>query len=287
MPFEVKIIEDSYFAGSRLTTLQLKYPRFIHSEFMTHRVFSRNASSSRAIPVAKMIQQVEEDPAMPIHWGKNQPGMQAKDELELEDILMAKQLWVGAASSAVQIARYMVDNFGLHKQVANRILEPYQWMSVVCTASDFQNFFELRSHVDAQPEIKLLSDMMKKALDSNEPKIFKFEDYHLPYVSQKERETFPVRDLVKFSVARCARVSYLTHDGAEPSPEKDIKLYEALVGSKPLHASPAEHQARPWDGSLSKPQWNGNFNSAWVQYRKLLEASNEDYFYQYTKGANA
>lgn len=272
MTFEVKIIEDSIFNGSRLTTFQLKYPRFIHSEFMTHRVFSRNASSSRAIPVAKMIEQVRTKPAMPVHWGKNQAGMQANEELEFSDKLMVQHCWKYAAEEASRLAEQMMVK-GAHKQVVNRILEPFQWISVVCTATDFDNFFELRSHPDAQPEIKVLSDMMKEAMDTNKPKELKDNEYHLPYVLEEERMEYSLSDCTKFSVARCARVSYLTHDGTKPVPEKDMELYIRLVGSTPLHASPAEHQARPnkqpdsgWGKALS-----GNFNSNWAQYRKFLE----------------
>lgn len=277
MAFEAKIIEDSIFEGSRLTTFQLKYPRFIHSEFMTHRVFSRNASSSRAIPVAKMIEMVRKDPAMPIHWGKNQSGMQAKEELVGESLVYTQRKWLAAAEIASDIAECMMGE-GAHKQIVNRILEPFQWISVVCTATDFDNFFELRCHEDAQPEIKYLADMMKKAMKEHEPKELEFDEYHLPYVLPEEREAFPVRDLVKFSVARCARVSYLTHDGANPSAEKDLALYNQLVGSRPLHASPAEHQARPFGGDPQGNYHHGNFNPIWMQFRKRLEADVPEMF---------
>ena len=107
MTIQAKIIEDSISStGKRITTFQLLYPRFIHAELMTHRVFSRNASSSRAIPVTKMLAMVREDPAMPIHWGRNQPGMQAKEELLLGDRYLAEVLWREAAQKAASVARY-------------------------------------------------------------------------------------------------------------------------------------------------------------------------------------
>jgi thymidylate synthase ThyX len=282
MAFEVKIIEDSLYEGSRLTTFQLKYPRFIHSEFMTHRVFSRNASSSRAIPVEKMIEQVRNDPAMPVHWGKNQSGMQAHEELTGIELARTKLDWVNAYLQAAAIAERMA-TYGAHKQVVNRILEPFQWISVVCTATDYQNFFDLRCHEDAQPEIKVLADMMKKVYDENKPEELTLTEYHLPYVSSMERSQYSKPDCVKFSVARCARVSYLTHDGQNPSPEKDITLYDRLVGSRPLHASPAEHQAKPWNPyKTSEGGWhmNGNFSTKWNQYRKFLEVDKTESFFQ-------
>ena len=148
---EAKVILDSVSpAGKRITTLQLKYHRFIHSEFMTHRAFSRNSMSSRAVPVAKMIEQVRNDPAMPVHWGKNQPGMQARDDLTGEALINAQMAWRGAAAKAADSAQLMMDN-GLAKQVANRILEPFQWMHTVVTATEWDNFFALRCHPDAQP----------------------------------------------------------------------------------------------------------------------------------------
>ena len=266
-----KVIEDSIADhGVRLTTLQLCYPRFIHAEFMTHRVFSRNASSSRAIPVAKMIEQVRNDPAMPIHWGQNQAGMQANEELRPLAREGAKQLWVQAARDAAAVAQVMAD-IGLHKQVANRILEPYQYMHVIVTATEWDNFFELRAHPDAQPEIHALALVMKHAFAESRPITLLEGQWHLPYVTRAElAEHFDNMDLLlKVSAARCARVSYLTHDGQTPSIEKDVALYERLVGGVPLHASPIEHQATPM---AEADLWSGNFRG-WMQNRKLVEAS--------------
>lgn len=274
-----KVIADSIGEDApRLTTMQLCYPRFIHAEFMTHRVFSRNASSSRAIPVAKMLKQVRENPAMPIHWGANQPGMQAKVELIDDDLNEAKAQWMLAAEAAADIAEDM-ELAGLHKQVANRILEPFQYISVIVTATEWHNFFELRDHVDAQPEIRELAIQMKKAMDESTPELLTI-GWHLPYVTKAEKVTYGITVLCKLSAARCARVSYLTHDGENPDLEKDLALYERLVGGKPLHASPIEHQAVPdslrQKGLHSKdwyvPWFHGNL-VGWKQFRKLVEQS--------------
>jgi len=300
-----KVIEDSIGPKSpRITTLELRYPRFIHAEFMTHRQFSRNASSSRAIPVERQIRAIKEDTAMPIHWGKNQKGMQAFEEndaliygdfCELDmidntfDGLTAEQAWNKARDRAIEIAEGFV-RAGYHKQVVNRLLEPFSHITVVMTSTTLDNFFGLRRHPDAQPEIKALADAMFDAVEASTPTMLQAGQWHLPYVLESERnyvqspenlvhDPIPttVDDLIKVSVARCARVSYKTHDGKAPSFDADIALYERLVGSEPLHASPAEHQATPdeqvWSENelpiWKKPYLHGNFDG-WVQFRKTL-----------------
>lgn len=277
--FEAKVIEDSInTAGVRLTTMQLRYPRFFHSEFMTHRVFSRNASSSRAIPVAKMLEQISSEPAMPIHWGQNQPGMQASTEVQ--HVGYAMDLWKHAAVAAATTAKAM-NEMGLHKQVVNRILEPFQFISVVVTATEWDNFFLLRNHADAQPEIKYLAQLMKEAMDcsvpqfryKNEAGVIDGEEWHLPYVTYKERQFYCDKPLLlaKISSARCARVSYLTHEGKEPAIDKDLELYERLVGSVPIHASPTEHPARVAKDHKAE-KWYKNFRG-WKQHRIDVEES--------------
>lgn len=276
MTIQAKIIEDSIsFEGKRLTTFQLLYPRFIHAELMTHRVFSRNASSSRAIPVSKMIQMVREEPAMPIHWGKNQPGMQAKEEIQ--HVGAAQDIWLRAARNAANIAEELYQ-IGLHKQVANRVLEPFQHISVVLTATEFDNWFELRAHPDAQPEINCLAFRMQDAMAANTPKELDVGEWHLPYVTSDERQDAFFKNnpelLRQISAARCCRVSYLKHDGSAASVSDDLALCEKLVGAKPLHASPFEHQATP--DQLNEvhgyhyPELHGNF-TGWIQYRKQIE----------------
>jgi hypothetical protein len=267
--FSAVVIKDSISpAGVRLVTVELAYPRFIHSELMTHRMFSRNAMSSRAVPVAKMIEQVRDRAAKPIHWGANQPGMQAKAELEGEKLYVAQTLWQLAALQMADIAEEM-NHIGLHKQVANRVLEPFQWMHTIVTATEWDNFFNLRRHPDAQPEFQHLANLMWEAFGDSEPTLLQPGEWHLPYVSNEEYVALPNEMLKKISSARCARVSYLTHDGQAPEVYKDIELYEKLVGAEPLHASPIEHVATP----LKNPdEWSGNFRG-WYQYRKEVESS--------------
>lgn len=241
---KAEIIADSLHptGASRLTTFLLTYPRFVHAEFMTHRMFSRNASSSRAIPVKKQIQAVIDNPAIPIAFLKNKAGMQGGDPLPDESSFLAKQTWLKTRDAVVSYA-YQLSDLEVHKQYANRILEPWAHITVVCTATDYANFFALRIHPMAMPEMQELAGQMYSAMEANAPVRRTLDDWHLPFVSDLERDTLNLDEQVKCSVARCARVSYLNHEGKAPSLEEDLALYDRLVGAHPIHASPAEHQA--------------------------------------------
>lgn len=217
---------------------------------------------------------------MPIHWGKNQPGMQASEQLTGHALDEAIILWNEAAYNAADVAEKMME-LGLHKQVANRILEPFQHISVVLTATGFDNWFELRAHPDAQPEIQALAYAMKDVMWGSVPRELDWGDWHLPYVTPDERNDQFFKNnpelLRQISAARCCRVSYLKHDGSAASITDDLALCEKLVGAKPLHASPFEHQATPdvLAYEASRPEWkhpklHGNF-TGWIQYRKQIE----------------
>lgn len=268
MTIYAKVIADSISPiGRRIVTVEAQYPRFIHGELLTHRAFSRNAMSSRAIPVAKMVEQVRNDPAMPVYWGANQPGMQAS--AELLDTTEARQSWCRAARQAADVAEHL-NAIGLHKQIANRVLEPFQWMRTLITATEWGNFFELRMHPDAQPEFQHLAKLMFQEIANSTP-VERFytgpSSWHLPYVSDAERAIYREDVLLKLSTARCARVSYLTHDGENPDIAKDIELYQRLVGSTPIHASPCEHQAQPLMSGMERSR---NF-VGWKQHRESVE----------------
>jgi thymidylate synthase ThyX len=286
---EVEIIRDSIApSGIRLTTFVLTYPRFIHSEFMTHRVFSRNASSSRAIPVKKSIQMVRDNPVIPLAFTKNKKGMQGGVALDQDAHDKAVKAWLEGRDRAVEIAERLAD-LEVHKQYANRVLEPWAHITVVVTATDWDNFFALRCHEAAQPEIRALADKMYKNYDGNEPDKLNNGEWHVPFIDDKtientyalalvngvDLETTDVMDVfTKRSVSRCARVSYLNHDGSESSIRQDLELYDRLLGSAPLHASPAEHQAM----AVGDPEVrSGNFRG-WVQYRKTLKNENVQNF---------
>lgn len=270
-------------AGCRLSTWILTYPRFFHSELMTHRVFSRNAASSRAIPVKKVIEEVKNNPAVPTFWGKNQSGMQASQELEgsLKELSQAE--WLKARDSAVQHAQKMLE-LGLHKQVANRILEPFMHMTIILTGTEFENFFSLRAHKDAQPEFQELAYNMLSMYDASEPNKLKEGEWHIPFSEKLDMERLMVMyhnktgkhylkeddDMteirLKISTARCARVSYLNFEGKDDY-NADVELCNTLSSSG--HWSPFEHCAQ----SLSDERWSGNFKG-WKQYRKFFDQEN-------------
>lgn len=270
MSYAIRVIADSIGPnGARITTYQLRYPRFIHAEFMTHRAISRNASSSRAVPVGRMIADVAIDPAAPVVWGRNRPGMQAGGELDGPALRVARSRWADAAQAAVCAATEMME-VGTHKQIANRVLEPFSHISVVATATDWSNFFALRCHKDAMPEMQRLAVAMARAYRDSEPRRLDADRWHLPYVAEAERVDCgeDALVLIPLSVARCARVSYPKHDGTEPSPDEDLDLAKRLYEAG--HWSPFEHQARARATLPGVP--SGNFRG-WDQYRQALPAS--------------
>ncbi len=258
MTISAKVIAYSRFKRKRIITLELEYPRFCHSELLTHRVFSRNAASSRAIPVSAMLEQVRNNPAMPIHWGLNEPGMQAKATLNSTLTASAKYLWCKAAKMAASIAEAL-NSIGLHKQTANRILEPFQTMKTVVTSTEWENFFWLRNHPDAQPEIQELARLALEAIEAATPVELKVGDWHTPYYGDgfwrgNEHKTrvlgcpvldnygFTLKDALAISSSCCAQVSFRKLDD---SLDKAKRIYARLVESEPVHASPFEHQATP------------------------------------------
>ena len=305
---KASVIADSVHpeTGTRITTFELVYPRFIHSEFMTHRVFNRNASSSRAIPTAKFIEQVRNEPVMPSHWGKNQKGMQAFEELSEDQRSDAIFIWEQAASSVATYAE-MLRRGQVHKQIVNRILEPFTHIRVVVTSTSWANFYGLRDHKDAQPEIRELAQAMRKAHEESVPSKLIQGHWHLPYITANDRfaaydfckHNRITRDepsgaevyglLLKVSAARCARASYNNFEGRPSTIEEDLGLFAKLVEDQPIHASPTEHQATPmniggkyvnnmnpvtWEQGVTSMDKEGNLYSGnllhFIQFRKLI-----------------
>lgn len=239
-----KVIADSITtAGDRLTTFEVRFHRFVLAEFNTHRVFSRNSASSRAIPVHKQIQRLYDDPAIPVSWPLEKQGMQGGDELDLATAANAEQVWVDARNEAILAAENLRAK-GVHKSVTNRLLEPFMWHTVVVSATAWQNFLLQRVSPLAQPEIQAPARLMLDAYEESQPKTLTAGDWHLPYVDESEVRWDRCDVLRKVSAARCARVSYLTQDGVRDI-EKDLELYDRLVSARPMHASPLEHVARP------------------------------------------
>jgi len=283
-----RVVASSYApaSGSQIITWELEYPRIIHSEVMTHRVFSRNGASSRAIPIQKVIEQVKTNPAKPVHWGKNQPGMQAKEELSPLAKRQVEALWETAATEMAFLANAM-DECGAHKQIANRILEPFQFMKVVLTATEVNNFFWLRLHEDADPTIVALARCMDQSAGEAPVQFLGAGDWHTPYFEDGFWSAFTHKEskeeALAISASCCAQVSFRALD---QSLEKAEKIYQRLVDSEPVHASPFEHQATPMaaitQGTLPHgcqdgvthvdrygDYWSGNFRG-WIQNRQLI-----------------
>jgi hypothetical protein len=288
-----KIIADSTSKfGTRMTTFELEYPRFIHSELMTHRMLSKNAASSRAIPIQRMHDVIIEKPASPVFWGKNQAGMQANEEIQ--HVMAAKDRWNAAAKEVVKIAQDLAE-LGLHKQIVNRVTEPFQLMKTVISGTEWSNFLWLRNHEDAQPEFKELAQCVENAMITNVPMRLEAGEWHVPYIRLERNRVggklrYFVGDDVELTMEQarmvsascCAQVSYRKNDD---SLEKALQIFDRLINSQPIHASPVEHQATPmqdlrndskynWEDGMTHVdrngnRWSGNIRE-WVQFRKLI-----------------
>jgi thymidylate synthase ThyX len=295
-----KIIADSTHKeiGTRITTFELTFPRWILAEFNTHRLLSRNSASSRAIPIKANIENILKDTAIPVHWGKNQAGMVADEEVSSELADRALGIWLNVRDGCIKAALELND-IGIHKQIANRLIENFTYQKVIVTATEWDNFFWLRSHKDAQPEIKVLSDLMLKAYNESVPSELDYDEWHTPYVEHVRTPDgvlmyldcngahLTLDDALKVSASCCAQVSYRKQDD---SVEKAIKVFDMLnldagtdINDARKHSSPIEHQATPMsatdylecingathetrDGSI----WSGNFKD-WVQARHLYD----------------
>lgn len=274
-----KVIADSLGpTGDRLITVEATHHRFVLAELNTHRAFSRNSASSRAVPVVKQIQKVLDDPALPVEPCYNQPGMQAKEPLTAEDHEKVMKILLAHRDNCVDTVRALAEigpldekgnPLGLHKQWANRYLEPFMWHTVIISSTEWANFFSQRYSTQAQPEFFHLATAIYDAIENSYSTIVNHGEWHLPYISPDELIEFDVEVLKKVSVARCARVSYLTHDGKRDIKE-DLRLFHKLVDAKPPHYSPLEHVATPFKPTLYqrirgvKPL--GNFDN-WSQLR--------------------
>jgi len=281
---DAKIIEDSVNEfGDRLTTMQVVMHRFVLAEFNTHRVFSRNSASSRAIPLEKQLKMVKENPAYPLEWRGEQSGMQSGSALQNEALIDAEDFWEKSCSNALTtVELYLqaypddIKHLRLHKSWVNRVLEPYMWHTVCVTSTEWDNFFKQRCSPLAQPEIRAVAEKMRAALESNIPQKVVYGRYHLPYLSEDERAycTEKGLDARAISAARCARVSYLTQEGVRDL-DKDFALYDRLrnPGDGPPHWSPLEHVATPV--LFPGEELGGNF-TGWDQLRHIILRNNNE-----------
>ena len=237
--------------GVRLTTLELYFPRFILAQLNTYGMFSRNAQSSRAIPVARLIQMVKDDPVVP-SFGENQKGMVAGGPLDERTIRAARIAWFGAMEYAIEAADRLL-SLNVHKEAVNRLLEPFAHIRVILSATQWNNFFRQRLAHDAQPEMQALARSIKEAMDASTPRQLKAGEWHLPLIDERDAG-MSIDDLVKLSTARCARVSYLTHDGKR-DPSADFALYDFL--KEHLHLSPFEHPAKAMNDTAMHAKFKG------------------------------
>ena len=239
--------------GIRLTTFEIEYPRIVMSEFNTMRAISKNSSSSRAIPVSKMLEHTKNINLKPVYFGSKKSGMQAGDELVGEDLQYAKSTWESALHSMVHSAK-ILDDCGVAKEVTNRLVEPFQLVKVVCTATDWDNFFNLRLHPDSDPNICMLAYKMYQAMQESKPIDLKVGEWHLPFVNvgwngkgemcyfDEDFNSVELEQAIKLSAASCASVSYRTEG---MTLEKADKIFDMLIKAEVIHASPFEHLATP------------------------------------------
>lgn len=267
-------------------TMRITLPRIVLAEFNTHRKLAKNTSSSRAIPIMKMLKHAWDNMFYPVHWGANQAGMQAHHELTGVRKILSKKMWRLAGVGAITSA-YLLNKIGVHKQITNRLIENFTYITVIFTTTDILNFLSLRNHPDAQPEIRVLAECIQEEINKSSPTLLKKGEWHLPLIRDEERVGKSVEELRLISAARCASTSYQTVDGKFMTSEKALEIASKLTNSTPIHASPFEHQLTPdelvdieWRVAKSKKKMNtskvwknahlhGN-TIGFIQNRKLI-----------------
>ena len=275
MPYHVEVIADSISPQAvRLTTLSVTLPRLVLAELNTHRMLSRNSASSRAIPIQRMIDKVTQDPFIPFYWGANQKGMQAAVEIDPTSREEAERDWLHGRDLMIQQVSKL-SNRNVHKQIANRLLEPWLYTTVLVSATDWDNFYGLRCHPDAQPELRRAAEMMRDAMAASTPRRIAYGEWHVPY-ARDEDAVVAATELdnvwsdnitpqtyarLLLSAARCARVSYDASASVREQAE-DIALAKRLASSG--HWSPFEHIATP----THRLGYSANF-WGWCQLRRL------------------
>lgn len=260
--YSAKVLRHSInVCDNQLISFELTYPRPIHAEIMTHRIFSRNAASSRAIPIQRMISNIVNDPYIPHHWGANEKGMQAYSVIPPEKQALAEAAIRTHLSRSVELVQYL-DDLGLHKQIANRYLEPWMFITIILSTTSIKHFKALRVHPAAEPHFQKIAGMMCEAYEQSTPTLLKPGEWHLPLTGFEGDETISLANLIKLSTARCARVSYLTHEGKRDV-NADFDLHDRLASQG--HWSPFEHAAQ----ACASPERHGNF-LGFKQYRKFF-----------------
>lgn len=246
----VRVLADSISTISRvrITTLGVTFPRFLLAEFNTHRMLSRNFASSRAIPTEKLLEMVREEPFVPNPFNQRVKGMGVGEPLEDGALYAAEARWREAAGEMTAAAHTLM-SLGVDKSRANRLLEPFLYVTGIVTATEWDNFLALRDHPDAQPEFQALAAQVGEAIETSDPVELGLGDWHLPLLTVDERASLAAQQngyigrMKLVSAGRCARVSFWTHEQLEPQ-SKSIERGLRLARSG--HLSPFEHVARPW-----------------------------------------
>lgn len=274
MSYAAKVLADSISpSGHRLFTLELTFPRFILAEVNTHRVFSRNSASSRAIPPERIIEEVEANPFVPETFNERVKGMGVGTPLDKDRQVACREQWLHARDESVMVAKRLAE-WGIDKSRVNRLLEPFMWHTAIVSSTEWDNYFALRSppgnEVDidfpAQLEFQKIALAMREAMLASEPRELDYGEWHLPLVTNQEIAALPEEDILVpyywqgVSAGRCARVSYLTHNKPE-SPDDSYSRHKRLKTDG--HLSPLEHQACPDEGA------GANFRG-WMQYRERI-----------------
>lgn len=236
-------------AGEKIETLEVRMPRIILAEMNTHRVFSRNVASSRAMPWKKVLQKMQDFWFEPVFWGKNKAGMSADEQLTGFNLWWAKLWWRLHRRFTIFVTNRL-DAAGLHKQWKNRLIEPHTYVVAIITATDWDNFLWLRDdQTAAQPEIVILARKIRHALMNATHRQLSNDNnctdgWHYAYATDEERQHWHTNPqfLARLDAARCARASYWNHEGGKPDVQADIATYQKLTEGK-FHASPTEHQA--------------------------------------------
>lgn len=258
------ILADSFNAATRtrLTTFLLpRFPKILWQQFLTHRIlgkegaydFSKNTASSRAIPVKKVIEGIRQDPYIP-DWRAKQKGMGGMDTLTQEQKDKATAKWLYQMEESIRTAEALHNDLGVSKQDANRCLEPWMRIPCIVSATEWDNFFFLRTQLDpiVQADVRAAAMEMQALMQSSEPRILQPGDWHIPFVDFHVSGDLPLSHKLMMSAARCARGSYANHFGGF-SLDEDLRLCRELDNDK--HDSPLEHQAQA-EGTVHPGQAN-------------------------------
>lgn len=311
MAYHAKVLAHSVGPDSQeLFTVEARFPRKVLAEVVTHRKcrdafgefeltssdraatedVSKNSASSRAIPVKRMIEAVMTDPYVPEKFSRAGPGMQAAGYLDgAAEHNEAVGAWLMARNAAVRHAQELLD-IGVHKQDANRLLEPFAWITQVLTADrvGWNNFFALRCDAAAEPAFQRIARMIYLLYRRSKPESLGYGQWHLPFVPRAERALFSwfppgrvpaesIPDPIQFSAARCAWVSYENHD-RDGTPQQMKRTFARLVAATPKHASPLEAQGTPWPAASHMPDWAVSNLRGWLQARKLIEGERTEVY---------